>query len=370
MRTADFESDASRREPAQAPASGLWDQSPLAERNGPENEPVRNPLAASAGGAATQATTDALLGSVPRMRPGTLPPGMENASYAEQVDEILRRWEIERMQDALALEHARQKKAELAREEAARTQALSRIRTVSNEDPTHSLFDGPGLVPVSGSSGLLAQDDSAGAEPSLAPGLGAQPDLPAQQPQGLPRFDRLPGENGEENLRPGIGIEYPQLSDNQPKNRHPMRDFALIQPYNDYSPQEVALCPEDGARCPRYWDLPDTTQPERYHGHLEFYWQPSNLFYQPLYFEDPHLERYGHNYGFFQPLVSVGRFGVQLVGLPYQMALHPPCECVSPLGYYRPGECAPKQRDAVPLNAGAAVESGIIYTAIGVGFPF
>ena len=62
-------------------------------------------------------------------------------------------------------------------------------------------------------------------------------------------------------------------------------------------------------------------------------WQASNIFYQPLYFEDPDLERYGHAYPFFiQPIVSSLRFTAQAIGLPYQMIIDPPCCRVYPLG--------------------------------------
>ncbi len=91
--------------------------------------------------------------------------------------------------------------------------------------------------------------------------------------------------------------------------------------------------------------------------------------YNPLYFQDVQLERYGHTYGCLQPAVSLGRFGVQLIGLPYQMALDPPCKCVYPLGYYRPGECAPKLCYQIPLNARAAVDAAGFYSGLGVILP-
>lgn len=94
-------------------------------------------------------------------------------------------------------------------------------------------------------------------------------------------------------------------------------------------------------------------------------WAPTNLYYHPLYFEDPSLERYGHTYHpVVQPFASAGRFATQLVGLPYQMALHPVHSRSYALGYYRPGECAPKKHYQIPFNEEAAV----VQAAAMVGF--
>jgi hypothetical protein len=93
-----------------------------------------------------------------------------------------------------------------------------------------------------------------------------------------------------------------------------------------------------------------------------FAWHPSNFHHYPLYFEDVALERYGHTYHpLVQPFVSIGRFSGQLVMLPYQMTLDPINKEVYALGYYRPGDCAPKLRYQVPWNGkAAAVEVGVL----------
>lgn len=95
-------------------------------------------------------------------------------------------------------------------------------------------------------------------------------------------------------------------------------------------------------------------------------WAPTNFYHYPLYFEDPSLERYGHTYHpLVQPFASTGRFATQLVGLPYQMTLHPVASREYALGYYRPGECAPKKHYQIPFNEEAtlmevAVIAGLI----------
>jgi len=93
-------------------------------------------------------------------------------------------------------------------------------------------------------------------------------------------------------------------------------------------------------------------------------WAPTNFYHYPLYFEDPALERYGHTYSpLVQPFASTGKFAVQLVGLPYQMALHPVTSRQYALGYYRPGEAAPKKLYQIPYNT----EATLVQTAAVIG---
>jgi hypothetical protein len=47
--------------------------------------------------------------------------------------------------------------------------------------------------------------------------------------------------------------------------------------------------------------------------------------------------------------------------LPYKMGLETPCECIYPLGYYRPGSCAPYLLDPFPFSVrAAAFEAGAV----------
>lgn len=94
-------------------------------------------------------------------------------------------------------------------------------------------------------------------------------------------------------------------------------------------------------------------------------WAPSNLWYHPLYFEDPGLERYGHTrHPIIQPFASTGRFFGQVVGLPYQVALHPYHSREYALGYYQPGEWAPKKKYQIPFNEEAAASEFLWITAL------
>ncbi|APZ94572.1 hypothetical protein Fuma_04204 [Fuerstiella marisgermanici] len=94
-------------------------------------------------------------------------------------------------------------------------------------------------------------------------------------------------------------------------------------------------------------------------------WAPTNLWYHPLYFQDVGLERYGHTHKpWIQPFVSSGRFFGQAVGLPYQMVLHPPKSREFALGYYQPGEWAPKLRYQIPFNEEAAATEFLWVTGL------
>lgn len=95
-------------------------------------------------------------------------------------------------------------------------------------------------------------------------------------------------------------------------------------------------------------------------------WRASALCHKPLYFEQVHLERYGHSWGpYVDPVISAAHFFGSIPLLPYKMGLEPPHECIYTLGYYRPGNCAPYLLDPIPISArGALFQAGAV---VGVG---
>ncbi len=96
-------------------------------------------------------------------------------------------------------------------------------------------------------------------------------------------------------------------------------------------------------------------------------WKPSGVCHKPLYFEEVQLERYGHTAGpLAQPLLSGAHFFLNIAALPYNMGIHPPNECRYPLGYYRPGSCAPWLVPPLPLS----VRGGLIAAGTYVGGVF
>ncbi|MCP4190365.1 MAG: hypothetical protein GY768_07035 [Planctomycetaceae bacterium] len=101
---------------------------------------------------------------------------------------------------------------------------------------------------------------------------------------------------------------------------------------------------------------------------VEFNWKPTNFFHQPLYFDDQPLERYGQSVcPPLQPVLSGGRFFMTFPIVPYKIGLNPLHECVTTLGYERPGECVPCVREKVmpafELDAGL-LQTGTVLALI------
>jgi hypothetical protein len=98
-------------------------------------------------------------------------------------------------------------------------------------------------------------------------------------------------------------------------------------------------------------------------------WYASNLCHKPLYFEQVQLERYGHSAGpIMGPIRSSAHFFGSLVFWPYHSAIHPANECMYPLGYYRPGNCAPWLVEPFPISGPGALRQGAVIT--GAAFLF
>jgi hypothetical protein len=204
----------------------------------------------------------------------------------------------------------------------------------------------------------------------------------AQRPTGLPgqpNFQTMPV--------PGANPTLPTPGDKVTKASE-LRKITTIQPFLDYEPDpEIAkkdpcqnLCPRPegcppapGGRtpdCPKEIPLAEGPYQPPVFAPTAYNWEASNIWYNPLYFEDDQLERYGHAWPFFiQPVVSCAQFTVQAIGLPYQMVLNPPHSVVYPLGHYRPGECAPKLIYQIPWNTHAAIVEAAAITGTIFLFP-
>ncbi|GBD36544.1 hypothetical protein HRbin36_01669 [bacterium HR36] len=80
--------------------------------------------------------------------------------------------------------------------------------------------------------------------------------------------------------------------------------------------------------------------------------------YQPLYFEDKNVERYGWDAGIFQPLLSAGKFYLDLALLPYNLGAQPPWSLEYNAGYALPGDPEPYRLYLPRLSlTGAGLES-------------
>jgi len=103
---------------------------------------------------------------------------------------------------------------------------------------------------------------------------------------------------------------------------------------------------------------------------ITYNWKAAALSHKPLYFEQVHLERYGHSWGpYVQPIMSGVHFFGTIPILPYKMGIRTPTESVYTLGYYRPGSCAPYLIDPIPFTWRAALFQGGFSTAMPFIFP-
>ena len=92
-------------------------------------------------------------------------------------------------------------------------------------------------------------------------------------------------------------------------------------------------------------------------------WVPGGFCHQPLYFENPMLERHGHvRFPHIQPLISGVRFFGTIPVLPYLATLRHPLDEVHTLGAYRPGTSAPALRYRAHYDS-AALRNQVIATA-------
>ena len=128
-------------------------------------------------------------------------------------------------------------------------------------------------------------------------------------------------------------------------------DITQIQPFLSYALKDM-----DRSNLPeRLAEVPNANYVRPQRDPIAYHWMASNLYHNPLYFEDPSLERYGHAYPpLVQPFASAGRMTAQLIGLPYQMTIDPIHRRRYSLGWYRPGDCAPKLKYRIPLHRKAA----------------
>jgi len=94
-------------------------------------------------------------------------------------------------------------------------------------------------------------------------------------------------------------------------------------------------------------------------------WKASDVWYHPLYFEDAALERYGHTHNkHIQYVLSPVKFIGDAAMLPYKSTLRPHGSREYPLGWYRPGECAPHLKYRPAWNGEAAVNQALAVTGL------
>jgi hypothetical protein len=94
---------------------------------------------------------------------------------------------------------------------------------------------------------------------------------------------------------------------------------------------------------------------------------PQYTCYNPLYFEDKNIERYGWEAGVFQPMLSTLHFYKDFALWPYNKGVMHPHECECNTGYYLPGDCAPFLCYVPEFNTkGLAMELAVILGGIAI----
>jgi hypothetical protein len=96
--------------------------------------------------------------------------------------------------------------------------------------------------------------------------------------------------------------------------------------------------------------------------------EPYYVCYDRLYFEDINTERYGWDLGMMQPLVSTGKFAIDLFRFPYNFGTRPCQRFEASAGYCLPGDPVPYLIYPVELSVtGGLLEAG---TAVGLAAIF
>lgn len=195
-----------------------------------------------------------------------------------------------------------------------------------------------------------------------------------QQPDETLRVAQQPAEVAPPNPEPAVpynpSVEVPspasEPASNERRMIRPLKSIREIKPFSSYAAATTSLStPNTSTIHPREEVLQVQGQLERNSASTAVYWEASNATHNPLYFEDPGLERSGHTFSeCVQPFVSLGRFGAQVIALPYSIALDPAWKQESNLGHHRPGECQTPRHMAIPLNAEAAGTAAAAYTGI------
>ncbi len=217
--------------------------------------------------------------------------------------------------------------------------------TADDDFPATELSDGPMMVEpeADGRLPLLAQrpmDEAPSGEPFPA-------DVQDE------RFPPREPEPGDEELGPGT----------KPERCPSPRDLKPINQITHRIAAEPGLFPQECV-------LSDEPFVPRNFACTVFTWKASALCHKPLYFQQAKLERYGHTFGpVLTPVLATGHFFVSVIALPYKIGMNPPWECMYPLGWYRPGSCAPYTLGPVPISLRGAALQGLVTTGLWFLFP-
>ncbi len=98
-------------------------------------------------------------------------------------------------------------------------------------------------------------------------------------------------------------------------------------------------------------------------------WDASAVGYKALLFEEPNLERHGHRVPVVQPVLSAAHFFATVPALPYLAVSERARQCRYPLGYDRPGNCAPLTWYLPQLRVDASAAEALTLTGLILALP-
>ncbi len=254
-----------------------------------------------------------------------------------------------------------------------RAQADDTVYEEASADPFDDPFeDGTelGSRPVQRTVARIVDPSSGeevvGGEPTLAVLEQAEDELPPGMSEADETEPETEAESGTESIRDAL----PPREDDMPTLEEEVAQGPLPEEEPCPSPKDLKRIGEitdditpDGTEFPQECSLGDEMFQPREWAMTTFHWKASGLCYKPLYFQQVPVERYGHTWPLIQPIVSGANFFLTFPVLPYKMGLNPPWECMYPLGYYRPGSCAPYMIGAVPIS----VRAGLLEAGAWVG---
>ena len=210
------------------------------------------------------------------------------------------------------------------------------------------------LVLISALLGLIEHTQGQSRHDVIAPAVQAQPDLGfiesiENDDQGVSlELDEPVDEDGvkrnempeQDDLDDAVTAELDQtslrrLTDDQIRNNWPKHSIKEI----GLSLDEVGRVPEDRSglleEYGRFGPVSESVK--------VFAWEAPDIRYQPLFFEDVVLERYGQTLpDYRQSIRSAIHFGTAFTGLSLQLTETPSRSCDYSLGYCRPGTCVPQ----------------------------
>jgi len=171
---------------------------------------------------------------------------------------------------------------------------------------------------------------------------------------------------------PILSTEQTPQRVSQPYRIKPLQDISLdITPPALFTEQQqpMALPQNEGAQA-----LPMLAQEQPFARDdmvtAGYEWHPSveglEFCYQPLYFEEVNLERYGRSFGIVQPAVSAAMFVGRVPLLPYMTFARPARQCTMHPHWSLPGYKIPhwEKQPIVPSVTGSAAEVAALYGII------